>query len=169
MTNNKILVAAGAVALSAGIFSATATAATVTAAGSANVLAPLTITLGTNAMNFGDVAGDATDITTVVLTNLGATSSADGASAAGTPTAGDFDVNGAGNLAYSITLPADGAITLAGPGTAMSVDGFNDSAGGAANLAAGIGSFTVGATLTINANQTAGAYTGNYDVTVNYQ
>lgn len=169
MTNNKILLAAGAVALSTGVFSATATAATVTAAGSANVLAPLTLSLGTNAMNFGDIAGDATSITTVALTTAGTTSSGDGASTAGAPTAGDFDVAGAGNLAYSITLPADGVVTLNGGGTAMSVDGFTDSAGGAANLAAGVGSFTVGATLTINANQAAGAYTGNYDVTVNYQ
>ena len=121
-------------------------------------------------MYFGDVSGDAASITTVVLTTGGATSSADGAGVGGAPTAGDFDVTGAGNLAYDITLPLDGVVTLTNGGNpAMSVDGFSDSAGGSSSLVTGSDSFTVGATLTINANQPAALYTGTYDVIVNYQ
>ena len=170
MTNNKILLAAGAVALSTSLFSAATTAATVTAAGSSTVLTPLSIVLGGTAMNFGDVAGDADIATTVDLTVLGATNSTDGASAAGTSSAGAFTVNGEGTLAYSISLPTNlDGITLVGPGAAMTVTDFIDSNAGASSIVAGSDSFKVGATLTINTGQTAGAYTGNYDVTVNYQ
>ncbi len=168
--NKKLVLVAGITLASASFYSASLTAATVSGNASANVLTPLAIANGANAMSFGDVAGDAIAATTVVLTTAGATSSADGASTAGTPTAGDFDVTGEGTLAYTITLPANGVVVLtnaAGPD--MSVDGFADSLGGTGALTAGAQSFTVGATLTINANQPAALYTGTYDVTVNYQ
>ena len=170
MINNKLLVAAGVATLSAGFFSTTVTAATDTANASVTILAPITITADVaDEMDFGDVSPD-TVATTVVLTPGGAVSSPDGAGIfGGTPNGGNFDITGAGNLAYDITLPLNGVVTLAGPGAAMSVDSFTDSAGGASALAAGVDTFDVGATLTINANQTAGGYSGTYDVTVNYQ
>ncbi len=170
MINNKLLLAAGAATLSASFFSTTVTAATATANGSATVLAPLSIVADAAAeMNFGDVSGDADAVTTVVLTPAGAVSSADGAGIfGGTPSGGNFDVTGAGTLTYDITLPLDGVVTLAGPGTAMSVDSFTTPAA-SLSLTAGAGTFDVGATLTINAAQAAGVYTGTYDVTVNYQ
>lgn len=167
MLNKRLLVTSAAMLASASLMSTIANAANVTANASATVLTALSITQNT-AMNFGDVAGDADAATTVVLTTAGATSSADGASAAGTPSAGIFDVVGAGTLSYSITLPADGVVTLTGPSTAMPVDGFNHDAGGAPALAGGADQFNVGATLTINANQAAGAYSGTYNVVVNY-
>lgn len=169
--NNKFLIAAGATVLTAGLYSGALSAASVTANASANVLTPLSIAPGANPMFFGDVSGDATNITTVELTTAGTTSSPDGASAAGTPTAGDFNVTGAPNLAYDISVPLDGVVVLtniAGPD--MSVDGFSSSLGLAGLLSgAGTQSFTVGATLTINANQPAALYSGTYDVIVNYQ
>ena len=168
--NKKLALVAGITLASAGLYSASLTAATVTGNASANVLTPLAIANGINAMSFGDVAGDATAATTVLLTTAGATSSADGASVAGAPTAGDFNVTGEGTLAYTITLPADGDVVLSNvAGPDMSVDGFADSLGGTGALSGGAQSFTVGATLTINANQAAALYTGTYDVTVNYQ
>jgi hypothetical protein len=169
IVNKKLLVVVGATIATTGLYSASVSAANVTANASANVLAPLDITLGTNAMDFGDVSGDADNATTVLLTTAGTTSSGDGALVGGTPTAGDFDVSGSGTAAYDITLPLDGVVTLTGPGDPMSVDGFTDSAGGSSSLTTGTDSFTVGATLTINANQSAGPYTGTYDVTVEYQ
>jgi len=164
--NKKLLLIAGIAVASASIYSS-AFAATVTGSASATVLTPIEIVVGTNAMNFGDVAGDKDIDTTVVLTTAGATSSPDGASAAGSPTAGDFTVNGSGTLAYTIDAIAD--TTLTGPGAAMTVSAFTDSLGGVGALTGGTQDFTVGATLTINAGQVAGAYSGTYDVTVNYQ
>lgn len=170
MINNKLILATGVVTLSAGFFSTAVTAASDTANASATILAPLTITADAAAeMDFGDVSGD--DVaTSVILTPAGGVSSTDGAGIfGGTPSGGNFDVTGAGTLAYDITLPANGTVTLGGPGTAMAVDDFTDSVSGSASLTGGVGTFDVGATLKLNANQTAGAYAGTYDVTVNYQ
>lgn len=171
MTNNKILLAAGAVALSTSIFSAATTAATVTATGNANVLTPLAFTTVTD-MEFGDVAGQATGTATVVLGTDGIAIPGTGATVfttGATDAAGSFTVSGSGSLAYNITLPLDNVVTLTGGGAPMAVNGFVDSAGGSSALVTGSDTFTVGATLTINGSQTAGAYTGSYDVTVNYQ
>ena len=171
MINNKIILVAGTAALSASLLSTTATAATVTATGNANVLTPLSITENTQ-MEFGDVAGLVASDSTVNLTTAGGTSSSDGATVFGTGStdaAGSFTVNGSGNLAYTISLPADSVVTLTGTGFPMDVDGFIHNAGGSPALAAGTATFAVGATLTIPGGQTADAYSGSYDVTVNYQ
>ncbi len=168
-TLNKNLISGLAVIL-AGVYAHSAIAADATGTASATVLAPLTITENT-AMSFGNVSGDSAAATTVVLTTAGATSSADGAYVeAGTGQEGIFDVTGAANAAYSITLPADGAVNLAGPGANMPVNGFNHDRGASPALsAAGADTISVGATLTIGAGQLAGAYSANYTVTVDYQ
>ena len=170
--NKKLSLIAGVVITSAGLYSAALTAATVTGNASANVLTPLGIANGTNAMNFGDVAGDATSATTVDLTPGGVASSPDGASTAGTSTAGDFDVTGSGTLSYIITLPASILLTAdTTAGADMTVDTFVSNLGvsGSSGTLGTDDSFTVGATLNINAGQLADTYSGTYDVTVNYQ
>ena len=173
MINDKILLVAGTAALSASLLSTTAIAATVTATGNANVLTPLTITENTQ-MEFGDVAGLSLldGASSVVLTTAGGTSSSDGATVFGTglaDAAGSFTVNGSGNLAYTISLPANNVVTLTGLGTPMSVDSFNHNAGGTPALSGNTATFAIGATLTIPGGQTADSYSGSYDVTVNYQ
>ena len=167
MTNNKILLAAGAVALSTGIFSATATAATVTATGNAKVLAPLTLNLGA-AMEFGDVAGDSTRTSTIVLGTDGMTTAGPFAavfSSGATDSAGGFIVTGVPTATYSVTLPP--SITLGGAGS-MTVDNLTHDSTGVLNGAGGA-TFNVGGTLQIGIAQAVGAYTGTYLVEVNYQ
>ena len=168
MINNKLLLAAGVATVSASFFSVTVTAATATGNTDVTVLDPLAITVGTNSMDFGDVAGDADNATTVTLTPAGVASAGPGATASGLPTAGDFDVSGESNLFYSITLPA--SIFLSGSGGAdMTVDNFSTDVIANRQLSpAGADSFSVGATLNINANQAAGGYSGTYVITVNY-
>ena len=167
-TLNKRLISGLAAAVLAALYSQTALAADVTGTATANVLAPLAISQTTQ-MNFGDVAGDATSATTVVLTTAGATSSVDGAYALnGSGAAGAFNVTGSGTLAYDITLPV-GAVTLTSGGDTVTVDNFIDSKGGSSSLTGGADSFTVGATLNLGAAQAAGTYNGNYTVTVEYQ
>ena len=171
MINNKLLLAAGAAALSASFFSSIVTAATATGNASAEVLAPLSIVADTIAqMNFGQVSGDATVATTVVLTPGGGVNSTDGAGIiGGAPSAGNFDVTGAGTLAYDITLPpAPVTLTGTGFGGTMTVDTFTTPAA-SLNLVGGAGTFDVGATLKIGIGQAADTYIGTYDVTVNYQ
>ena len=165
--NTKLSLIAGVVITSAGLYSAALTAATITGTAQANVLTPLSIVAGAN-MNFGDIAGDADAATTVALdANTGNTTSPDGAATGGTTAAGAFTVTGAGTLAYTIDPIAD--TTLTGPGAAMTLTSIIDSLGGTGALTGGTQNFTVGATLGLNANQAAGAYTGTYSVTVNYQ
>lgn len=170
MTNNKLLLATGVAALSAGFFSTAATSATDAADASATILAPLTITADITAeMDFGEISPDVV-ATSVIMDSAGGRTSLDGAGIfGGTPAGGNFDVTGAGNLAYTITVPVNGLVTLTGGGTPMAVDDFTDSEGGLANLLLGTGTFNVGATLMLNANQAVGLYSGTYDVTVNYQ
>jgi len=170
MINNKLLLAAGVATLSASFFSSSALAANANGSATVLILEPLSVTAGTNDMNFGDVAGDADNVTSVQLSTGGIATASALANASGSPTAGDFDVAGEGSLAYNITLPA--SATLAGPGspaTDMTVNAFQDSKNGSSSLTLGTDSFTVGATLNLNAGQGAGTYTGTYSVTVEYQ
>jgi hypothetical protein len=84
--------------------------------------------------------------------------------------AATFTVTGQTNATYVVSLPADGTVTLTGPGIAMPCNTFVHSLGGPGNLGAG-GSqvFYVGATLTVNGSQGAGSYTSApFTVTVNY-
>lgn len=171
MTNKKLLMTAGTIVLSAGFFSTVVTAANF-ASSNANavVVTPLAIvqTPGIE-MNFGTVAGDAAIATTVVLTTGGTTSSADGASVSGSPAAGSFDVTGAANQGYNITLPA--TITIDDGTNSMTVDTLTSNPAVGAGLLDGAGTqtITLGATLNIGVGQALGTYVGAYTVTVNYQ
>jgi hypothetical protein len=84
-----------------------------------------------------------------------------------TPAAATFDVTGGADSTYSITLPADAAVSLAGPGVAMVVNGFVSSPE-TGLLTGGTETLSVGATLSVAAAQTPGAYSGTFDVTVAY-
>lgn len=83
--------------------------------------------------------------------------------------AASWSVTGVPNAYFSITLPANGTITVTSGAFSMDVDNFNHSLGSAPRLdAAGQASFNVGALLRVGANQPSGSYTGTYDVTVAY-
>lgn len=139
-----------------------------TTAGTANVLLRAAITLvESTQLDFGtieaDVAGDTLTIdTTGNVTATGASVSS------GTPASGAW--TSTGDALAAVTISFSAGDTLTGPGTAMALDTFTHDAGGTpafdgtGNLA-----FNVGANLTIGAAQTAGTYSGSYDVTVDYQ
>lgn len=81
-----------------------------------------------------------------------------------------FTVTGIATSNYSISLPANGAVALTGPGTNMAINNFVSSPSTSGTLdALGQQTLNVGATLTVNANQTNGNYSGSFDVIVNYQ
>ena len=93
-------------------------------------------------------------------------------SSSGPGAAAAFLATGTRNKAFTIiTLPANGTVSLTGPGPAMAVDNFTSTpaaATGGALSAAGTATLLVGATLTVGAAQTPGAYAGTFSVTVNY-
>lgn len=167
--NKKLLLVVGATIASTGLYSASVFAASADGNASATVLAPLTLTPGTG-MDFGEVAAETGDVSTVVLTPGGVVSSSDGATiGGGSPAAGAFSVTGNDTLAYDISLPA--STTLAGGiGPAITVNAFTSSkVDNSSTTSGGTDNFTVGATLNLADGQGSGTYTGNYAVTIDYQ
>lgn len=82
--------------------------------------------------------------------------------------AGVFAITGSPNQSLTVSLP--NSATLTGPGTAMTVNNFNAVSGAEHHTIPANGNLTlrVGADLNVNATQTAGVYSGTYQITVNY-
>ena len=170
MNKKNLLSSAAAMALLAGIISQSALAATDTGTANARIVTPITVTEATQ-MNFGDIQPEA-GATTVTLSTAGVATPSGATVVTGSPSQGVFTVTGTEAATYSITLPADGIVQLTGPGPAMDVDGFNHDAGGTPTIGVGgTSTLNIGAVLSVagSATQTAGDYSGTYDVTVDYQ
>lgn len=165
--NKKLLIITGAAVTSVGIYSASTFAANVAnSTATANVLAPMDIAQ-VAALDFGDISEDGTGGTVEVVVADGTRAVTGGASisASDAGNRGSYTVTGAGNRAYSISIP-DTTLT-GGGGTPMPVT-FTHDAGATPTLTTGNGAFLVGGTITMNAPQTPAAYSGPYSVTVNY-
>ena len=159
-----------AIIATATLFSAAlASAASTSSSANASIVSAIAIT-NTAPLNFGQIAptiviGTVSVATTGERAGLGGVTLANGS----TPAAASFAVTGAANNTYTITLPA--STTLTGPGAPMTVDGFvsNPDATGTGTLSAlGAQTLLVGATLHVGVSQVAGAYTGTFNVDVNY-
>jgi hypothetical protein len=81
-----------------------------------------------------------------------------------------YTVDGDNNASYSITLPADGIVTIASGANSMSINTFKVTSDLLTRTLNGTGndSFDVGATLNLISGQPAGSYTGSFDVVVTY-
>jgi len=150
-------------------FTVNSFAQSATGSSTTTVIAPLTITAGTD-LAFGNVTEDGSGGTVTITAVTGATATgADGAQAVdGTVTAGSFDVGGETGNGYSITLPS-ATTTLTGETTgtpSIAVTELNT------NIAEGTidtdGTFYVGGIITLAADQPADIYSGTYTVTVQY-
>jgi len=88
--------------------------------------------------------------------------------------AAEWTVTGTPSAPYAIALPVNIELIDEGGLNNMLVNSFTTSVTDFANRnnavldAAGDGSFTVGATLNVGANQPLGVYSGQYEVTVSY-
>jgi hypothetical protein len=127
----------------------------------ARILAPLAIVSNVN-MHFGTIMRG-TLLSTIQLTpaNVRTVTSGDAALSGAAPT------SAAGS--YTITLPADGVVTLTGGGAPMAVNTFVSNPSGTGTLTGGTSTLTVGATLTVAIGQVSGPYSGNFIVRVDYQ
>jgi hypothetical protein len=164
----KRAVAVGAIGLAA-VLPSNAKAADATATATATIAAAISIAKTVD-MSFGTIAATAT-AGTVVLGTDGSRSCTDVECLAGNPgAAASFNVTGANNATYSITLP--GSASLTGPGPAMTANAFTSSPTATGTLSgAGAETLLVGATLAVGtvSTQTVGTYTStNFTVTVNY-
>ena len=144
--------------------------ATENATSSATIVGALTLT-NTADLKFGQMTTAAVGGETVVVdTADGITAGANITLIASSPvSSAAYTVAGTVGATYSITLPADGVVTLTGAGAPMDVDTFTSSLGATSTIPLG-GSqiLKVGASLHVAAAQAAGVYTGTFDVTVAY-
>ncbi len=163
MSHRKIVLAV----LAAFAGTAPASAATVTAAASVNVVKPVLLTK-LNDLNFGTVtfAGGSSGSATVVISQLGAVTCPTGATCTGTPMAAGFNIQGTNKMTALITVPST---TLSNGSDSMT---FTPNAPSSIYLpnsgAPGI-NFNVGGSITIGAANAGGAYTGSIAVTAEYQ
>jgi hypothetical protein len=170
MNKKHLLSSAVTTAFLTSIISQSALAATDTGTANARIVTPITIA-ETTEMNFGDIQPEG-GATTVTLSTTGVATPSGATVVTGSPSQGVFSVTGTEAATYSITLPADGTVQLTGPGPAMNVNGFNHNAGATPVIGVGgTSTLNIGAVLSVagSATQTAGDYSGTYDVTVDYQ
>lgn len=77
--------------------------------------------------------------------------------------------NGNDNKVYVLTLPANGSVSLASGPNRMPVNYFSSSFRPGSPLPSGVQTITVGATLQVASQQAPGSYSGNFNVTLEYQ
>ena len=143
-----------------------------TASASATIVTPISITKMID-LDFGSIAVQELTAGTVEMNPAGARTAGGGVTLPAIGTGGavaSFDVAGEPLYTYDITLP--NTCTISGDGADMTISTFTcsiDLTAGTLN-ASGKETFTVGATLAVGANQTAGVYTkaSAFDIIVNY-
>ena len=155
--------------LAVALLGLSANAAAQTASSTINVeIESRAITLAnTGGLNFGKVLpyGSAGNVY-VSVNGVGSASNAF-ISDATNVRASSWDVTGIPGAPYAVTLPT--SVVISNGSENMTVGSFSRS--GASQLyldAAGNNSFTVGARLSVGANQPVGVYTGTFNVTVSY-
>ena len=144
------------------------------ATANATVIAPIAIAQ-TASLEFGKIVNGTAG--TVIIATTGDRTDFDGemtpGSQTGTVRAATFAVTGEGTMTYAITLPADDAVVLeTGDGLdatkQMPLSAFVSDPSGTGELTAGAQTLKVGATMTLDGSEIAGAYTATYSVTVAY-
>lgn len=172
MKKSNQLVKLGLVALMASMYSTSASADVISGNATATVIAPL-ILIEVTPMSFGTIAGGST-AGSVAMDLLGNRVASGGATAlASAPgAAGAFTIQGASAVAFTLTLTTD-AVLDDGAGNTMGMTAASLLEN--ANLLALDGTvqaFQISGTLTVGANQVAGAYTTAtgtpFTVTANY-
>jgi hypothetical protein len=155
------------IAFTAGSFAQSSDTEQTTA--TATILGPLALTKVSD-MDFGTIAVTGTAGTVVLGIDNSRTAVGPALVPPAAGVAASFTVSGEASRAYTITLPANGDVTLVNGTNSMAANDFVHNAGGTPALdGTGAAAFTVGATLSVGAAQAAGVYTSaNFPVTINY-
>ena len=136
---------------------------------SAKIIKPISIVKVTD-INFGDLVPSAEESVIVIMEQNGTISSAaQYYLSTGTRTAASFTISGEAGHAYKINCPT--TIALEGPGDDMTLT-FNASLaidGTPLTLTGGTQILNLGGSLALGKNQTAGAYSKEFNVTVAYE
>lgn len=157
-------VLAGTAALAVGLGATSANAATTSANATAEIVQAITI-VEDDVLNFGVIvpAGAAS---TVDITAGGTVTCGAGLTCSGSAVPGAFTATGSDG--YDVDISVDASTSLTSGANSMTVNNLAPSAA-TATLTGGTTTFTVGGTLNVGANQVAGVYSGNYNVSVDYQ
>lgn len=175
MNSVRISIAALGLVVPLGLLLATAAqAGTTTSTANVTIAAPLTI-VKTQDMNFGSIVPGTTAGTLVLNATTGAAARTGGvATTFGATSSARFLLTSTNALYVTFSYP--NAITLSnGGGATMAVSAVtwtNDAALCVGNACLPLGNnitANFGGTLNVAANQTPGAYTGNFTVTANFQ
>lgn len=177
----KFLLAAGLAAVTfAGVGAHKAMAITTSGNIEATILEAITLA-AVDTLDFGRIAPGTIDTVVYVAATTGARSitAGDGTLVAGGGEQdGTFNLDGSDGLTVTIDVPADATVTVTNGTDTLEVDSFEWSYdGGATTVGDGtvvlaVGGpdvLSVGAELTVEALDSAGTYTGTFDVTVDYQ
>lgn len=89
----------------------------------------------------------------------------------GSATPAIYAITGAPFAVYSVSLPEDDSVVLSdGQGHTLQIESFSSQPASSGTLGAGgTGQINVGATLAVGAGQAKGAYSGSFQITLNYQ
>lgn len=168
MSMSKNLKIALLVAMGGGLLIAgNANAATATANSNISIVTGVALTKDAD-LDFGTVS-QPTNGGDLTVAPGGTTSVTGDVVAPSTVTAAAFSATGQASTNVTITLPADGTVTMVSGANSIAVNGFQHDAGASPALdASGVLSFNVGATATIAGGQATGTYTGSFSVDVNY-
>lgn len=155
------------IAFTAGTFAQSTDTEQTTA--TATIVGPLALTKLSD-MDFGTIAVTGTAGTVVLGTDNSRTAVGPALVPPAAGVAASFTVSGEASRTYTITLPADGIVSLVSGANTMAANTFVHNAGANPALGvAGAAAFTVGATLSVAANQAAGNYTSaNFPVIISY-
>jgi len=143
-------------------------AASATASASATVLQPLTVTQS-QGVTFGSLNPNPSGGADVTIAMGAAGFMGDTSHAFGAHHQSTHNIAGTPNAAIAVSVPA--TYTLNGPGGSLTVTAISDvPAGGTGTLdASGVAQVNVGGTFVLPAGLLAGAYTGSFTITANYQ
>ena len=147
----------------------TVDATTSTSTISANVVKAISLT-NLSGIVFGDISAG-TSTGTVAIDPTSARTASGGATinTALPGNAATFEITGAPNAVFAVTLPASVLITSPS-GDSMVVDGFSSTPAGGSGLLDNSGKQTlsIGSTMHVGSLQPLGAYTGTMEIDVNY-
>lgn len=138
----------------------------------AKVIAPISISnTGSTNLDFGTIIRSSV-AGTVTVTPAGQRTFTGGVSVLSSSlfTAAPFSVSGENSAGFNLTLPDndDVKMTRTGGTEKMKVTNFTHNSGLVLS-SSGTATFSVGATLNLDADQVAGDYTGSFNVTIAYQ